>query len=361
MTAIPNLIIGGGVAALWLNAQAHARGHSTLAVSPSLGAGQTLLSQGIIHGGTKYALSGALTQASEAIKGMPARWLAALAGDGGVDLSGARIACDHQLMIHDSSLGGRLVQFFASKALAGRMESVAPPSFLSPDRRVYQLSEPVVDTDSVVQCLAAAAPVWAATVNQIDIKTGVVSLDDGRTVTAERIFLLAGAGNELVLNNSRLAMPAMQRRPLQMLVGRGALPPMWAHIVGTDTKPLATITTHNGFWYIGGDIAERGATQSESEFLTTAPARLAQLLPDIDLSAVEWSCVRVDRAEPATQNKARPDHPYWHQQGRLFTGWPTKLALAPALADALIPHFSPNHADIATESVPLATTPWNQS
>ena len=55
MIKVDNLIIGGGVAALWLNAQARQAGLNTLLVAPDLGGGQSLLSQGIIHGGTKYA------------------------------------------------------------------------------------------------------------------------------------------------------------------------------------------------------------------------------------------------------------------------------------------------------------------
>jgi hypothetical protein len=49
-------------------------GFSTVLVeSASLGGGQSMKSQGIIHGGTKYALHGALTGASEAIADMPRR------------------------------------------------------------------------------------------------------------------------------------------------------------------------------------------------------------------------------------------------------------------------------------------------
>ncbi len=39
--------------------------------SATLGGGQSVESQGIIHGGAKYALHGALTGASEAIADMP--------------------------------------------------------------------------------------------------------------------------------------------------------------------------------------------------------------------------------------------------------------------------------------------------
>src|SRR5690606_38800165 len=56
------LIVGGGIAGLWLNARLRRAGFATLLVEKgSLGGGQSVKSQGIIHGGTKYALHGALT------------------------------------------------------------------------------------------------------------------------------------------------------------------------------------------------------------------------------------------------------------------------------------------------------------
>ncbi len=65
-------IIGGGVAGLWLANRAKAAGFSVAVLeSKALGSGQTLASQGMIHGGMKYTLAGALTGASEAIADMP--------------------------------------------------------------------------------------------------------------------------------------------------------------------------------------------------------------------------------------------------------------------------------------------------
>ena len=53
------LIIGGGIAGLWTLACLQKAGYkAVLLESQSLGHGQTRYAQGIIHGGTKYALSG---------------------------------------------------------------------------------------------------------------------------------------------------------------------------------------------------------------------------------------------------------------------------------------------------------------
>ena len=68
-------IVGGGIAGLWLLNRAANAGYSTLLIEKAaLGAGQTLASQGMIHGGVKYMLGGITTGASETIAGMPARW-----------------------------------------------------------------------------------------------------------------------------------------------------------------------------------------------------------------------------------------------------------------------------------------------
>ena len=68
-------ILGGGIAGLWLLARLQAAGYSALLLeNQALGAGQTLASQGIIHGGLKYALDLKLNTASDALADMPARW-----------------------------------------------------------------------------------------------------------------------------------------------------------------------------------------------------------------------------------------------------------------------------------------------
>ena len=77
---VPLLIFGGGVAGLWLMHEAARRNVPALLLeSEALGTGQTIASQGIIHGGLKYTLTGNLTGAAKAIAEMPGRWRACLA------------------------------------------------------------------------------------------------------------------------------------------------------------------------------------------------------------------------------------------------------------------------------------------
>ena len=61
-------IIGGGIAGVWVLNLLRARGVDCMLFErDALGSGQTIASQGMIHGGIKYALGGALTGSSEAI------------------------------------------------------------------------------------------------------------------------------------------------------------------------------------------------------------------------------------------------------------------------------------------------------
>jgi glycerol-3-phosphate dehydrogenase len=66
------VIFGGGIAGLWiLNRLRQAGLSAILFESGALGGGQTHKSQGIIHGGLKYALQGVLTQDAAAMSDMP--------------------------------------------------------------------------------------------------------------------------------------------------------------------------------------------------------------------------------------------------------------------------------------------------
>src|SRR5690606_22813237 len=88
-------IIGGGIAGLWLINQLTGAGYDTaLFESRSLGGGQTIASQGMIHGGIKYSLGGRLSNASRMLAHMPTRWRACLEGKGELDLRHTQLLSD---------------------------------------------------------------------------------------------------------------------------------------------------------------------------------------------------------------------------------------------------------------------------
>jgi glycerol-3-phosphate dehydrogenase len=379
------LIVGAGVAGLWLNARLRRQGFSTVLVeSASLGGGQSVKSQGIIHGGAKYALHGALTGASEAIADMPRRWREALKGDGELDLSGVRLLSDAHYLWSPGTLAGNLTSFFASKAVRGRVDQVKgeqlPPALQDKHfkGKVYRLAELVVDVPSLIACLADLAGdslLAGQRIEPLREEGELVGLKvDDREIRAQRIVLSAGGGTADLLNALGLDQPAMQTRPLHMVLVKGpSLKPLYAHCLGGGPKPRVTVTTHPAadgqwVWYLGGDLAEGDAVVREpAAQIAVAQKEISQLLPWIDLSTARWATLRVARAEPLQSGLTRPDNAFVAEQGRLLVGWPTKLALAPDFSDRVFTALQrdgiqPSHSDPLPDlpKPPMGIPAWEQ-
>ena len=347
-------IIGGGIAGLWLNARLRQAGYQSLLVERgALGGGQSVKSQGIIHGGIKYALGGKLNAATEAIAGMPERWRSCLAGEGELDLRGVRVLSEHHYLWSPGSLISNLAGFFASKALRGRVEQVKgkalPTVFNDPAFRgkVYQLGELVLDVPSAITRLAELSGDGLIA----DSSPHVLRADDGSisgvqlhgaTIRAQRYGLTAGEVSDALMQEWGESEPAMQRRPLQMVLIKGAdLPPLFAHCLGASPKPRLTVTTHpcedgQWCWYLGGELAEQGVNQTADALIDAAKRELAELLPWINLENCQWTTLPVNRAEPAQSGLVRPDNAYVQAKGNALISWPTKLALAPNLSDLVL-------------------------
>ncbi len=379
------LIVGAGVAGLWLNARLRHQGFSTVVVEKaSLGGGQTLKSQGIIHGGAKYALHGALSGASEAIADMPRRWREALAGKGELNLSGVRLLSEAHYLWSPGTIAGNLTSFFASKAVRGRVDQVKgsdlPPALQDPrfKGKVYRLAELVIDIPSLVKKLAELAGdslLAGQDIEPLRVDGELVGLRvDGRDIHAQRVVLSAGEGMADLLKALNVSQPAMQRRPLHMVLVKGpTLKPLYAHCLGGGPKPRITVTTHPAadgqwVWYLGGDIAEaEGVARNPAEQIAAAKKELGNLLPWVDLSQAQFATLRVDRAEPQQSGLVRPDNAFVDVQGRLMVGWPTKLALAPDFADRVLAslsrddiHPTPQPAHTDFPKPPLAIPVWDQ-
>lgn len=379
------LIVGAGVAGLWLNARLRRLGYSTVLVErASLGGEQTIKSQGIIHGGIKYALTGSLTGASEAIADMPRRWREALSGSGELNLDKVRLLSDAHYLWSPGSLLGNVTSFFASKAMRGRVDQVKgeqlPPALQDHafKGKVYRLAELVIDVPSLLANLAELAGdslLAGERIEPLHDADELVGLRvDGRDIRAQRIVLSAGAGTEELLHALGLSQPAMQRRPLHMVLAKGPnLKPLYAHCLGGGPKPRITVTTHPAadgqwVWYLGGDLAEaHGVAREPAAQIAAAQKEVADLLPWVDQSQVRWATLRVDRAEPAQSGLVRPDNAFLAEQQRLLVGWPTKLALAPDFSDRVLaslerdgirPAAQPDLADLPRPALGVAA--WEQ-
>jgi glycine/D-amino acid oxidase-like deaminating enzyme len=355
------VIIGAGIAGLWLHHRLNKMGfHALLLEHKTMGNAQTLSSQGIIHGGAKYALNGILSKATQAIGDMPARWQACLAGQGEVDLTKVKVLADHQLLWSKQQLSSKMMSFFASKALSSRMQTVAkakqPAIFQNPDFKgaLYRLEEPVLDIPSVVKSLAEP---WQDRILKIPgnsefswhkqaNKVQSIRLNNDIEIQAQQFVLTAGEGNQALLDSLAIAKPLMQRRPLQMVLCKAknkhySLPAIYAHSLGSGSKPVATITSHldsanNIVWYIGGNIAEQGVNKDFDSITTEAEALLRDILPWFKLPELDWSSHAINRAEPKQSALSRPDTAFVESNNNIHIAWPTKLALAPALSDSVI-------------------------
>ena len=349
------IIIGGGVAGLWVHRRLNDLGyHAILIEKHSIGNGQTLSAQGIIHGGTKYTLNGMLSGAASAIADMPQRWLDCLAGSGEIDLSQTKLLTQHQLMWSTQSVASKLTSFLSSKALNGKMQSLSkkayPDLFTTSDFKgnLYQLNEPVLDIPSLLKNLAEKWQHRIICTNSdyqfVETTNGLISsvISDAFEIHTKKIILSSGEGNEELLQKLNIDSPKMQRRPLQMVLMKSIkLPRLYAHCIGASTKPIATITSHthsdgDNVWYIGGNIAEEGIDQTPVSLIKHTQTTLQKILPWLDTNDIEWTTHCVNRAEPAQKNLLRPDTAFLADVKNIVITWPTKLALTPNLADQLI-------------------------
>lgn len=349
------VIIGGGIAGLWTLQRLRDQGYNAVLLeAEALGAGQTRYSQGIIHGGTKYALTGKLTASSEAVAGMPSIWRACHQGHGQVDLRNATMISDAHYLWSTANLASKITGFFASQVMRARTTALTPQQrprlFRHRDFRgnIYRLDEPVFDTISVMRALAEPVMSAILAINKRTLQLGESSLrvdaenGDGFEFSFQRLVLMAGQGNAELLNAAGLSEPAMQLRPLKMVIVRGGLTDeVFAHCMGAGVNPRLTITSHRDdrghiVWYLGGQIAEDGVNRTDAGQIAYARRELADLIPWLSQHGMQWATLDVNRAEVRHPDGHRPDTFFALQQGKIITAWPTKLALAPLLAQQVL-------------------------
>lgn len=377
MKPLDVVVVGGGIAGLWTLVALRQSGFNAILIEQhAIGSGQTLASQGIIHGGTKYALTGKLTGSSEAVRSMPERWKQHLAGERMPDLSFSRINTPHQWMWDAGSVSSRVSSFFASKVMSSRVESLVVdqrPDFLK-DKNIYQLQEPVLDIKSVLTLLARpyAEYLLRAEVNRHYQQDGhvvidVTSGDTQQSVHARSVVFCAGAGNEGIQSRQ------MQLRPLQMLLVKGELPELWGHVIEANANPRLTITSHQNasgeiVWYIGGQLAEDGASENGMDLIERSKQELQATFPTLDWQAKQWATLLIDRAEGWQEGGKRPDEPVIKTEGKSITVWPTKLVFAPLVGDRVVGMINEmgieaGKNDIELPDLPLASIgeyPWDE-
>lgn len=416
------VVIGAGVAGLWVWRRLLARGLDALLLTEgAIGACQTIASQGIIHGGVKYALTGEAGRASAMIAAMPERWRACLEGrpsGADPDLSGVRTLATEQHLWTTRGLVSRLGGVAASKALRTGVKRIAaterPAEFRDApgDIDLYRVEEVVIDPASLVRALGDGGEKERI----IECEPGTVRVmrdapggatrvgcapPGGKSITirARAVVCAAGAGNEGLLAQARASSAAetegggdsvgssggawAQRRPLHMVMVRGSLPRIFGHCVTASPTPRATITSQADgegrvVWWVGGAVAESGVERGREAQIEHAKHELAACVPWVDLSRAEWATMRIDRAEGLPEGRprtagARPDGPVVRRSAGALFAWPTKLAFAPLLADmveealagdngsAMSAARAPRSSGASRGPVSFAPLPWEEA
>ena len=360
------VIFGGGIAGLWLLNRLRDQGYQAVLLENNmLGSGQTLASQGIIHGGLKYALNGALSGAANIISDMPARWRSCLSGEAEIDLRGCRVLSEHYYMWSDSGIRSKLKTFLGSKSLSGRVSALKKqdyPDFFKAatvDGTLYRLPDFVIDTNSVLEVLAEKqydcifklnSGSYTFDRNESGLVNAISFNDRGTqfSIEAQKFIFSAGKGNQQLIDEAGLTEPKSQLRPLNMVYVKGRnLPPVFVHCIGNSFSltPKLTITSHSDHtgetvWYIGGEIAESGVGKGSDAQIHTARALLLSVFPWMNFEELEFHCFDIDRAEANVNNSYRPEDAYFIEESNVLVAWPTKLTLTPNLADSIIEHFA---------------------
>jgi len=367
------VIFGGGIAGLWLLNRLRREGYDPILFeSNSIGGKQTVASQGIIHGGLKYALSGKETRASSTIAEMPSRWRTCLEGRGEVDLTDVKILSENYYMWSDGRMRSKLKTFLGSRSLAGkvyRINKAEYPKFFKLSTvagSLYKLTDFVIDTESLVSKLISDCRDRIFAINEDSLRFSNNETNGKRSLeiklgnkkivlNADKFIFSAGEGNKRLIQLASLCSIDSQIRPLHMTyLSKNKLPEVYAHCVGDDFSltPKLTVSTHknsagDSVWYLGGDIAETGNNRSQEEQISIARRTLKEFFPWIDFSNADWNSFFINRAEAKTENNSRPNNAVVAEEHNILVTWPTKLTLTPYLADKVLESLEFSNVNIS--------------
>ncbi|MFK7872362.1 MAG: FAD-dependent oxidoreductase [Oligoflexales bacterium] len=372
----PVTIVGGGIAGLWTYRRLQDAGIPALLIeAEELGNGQTIASQGMVHGGQKYALQGRKTPQSEALKTMPQRWDHSLRGDPSeaIDLSQTHKLSDHQIL-WTTGLLSSISSFFASKTMNARVhltqqEHPAFP-FQSFKGQLYHLQEKVLDMSSLLRDLARdQRGIIKGNCEHIERKIdGSVdsiscSIGHEKVQIKSSLFLFtAGLGNELICDQIKPNHQMTQRRPLKQIMIRGHLPSIFGHCITADPRPRITITTHqhssgDSIWYLGGLIAEKVKDKNEEEAIPIIVKELNNLFPWHPWSSpLQVGFLTKIRAEASNKGQLHDSPQITHEKNWVVI-WPTKMTFAPAVGDQILKICQQHNLSETTKNLPILPKP----
>lgn len=342
------VIIGGGIAGLFILDRLIAEGYNAILLEKnSIGNGQTLASQGMVHSGIKYGLDGSNPEISKLLVDVSRRWTEFFSGSARPDLSSSAIHSAKQYLWTKNVLLDKMalkaVPMLMNKGARKLPENDQPAAFkiCGYISDVYEINETVMDVKSVCNYFFQKhlSSIYRGTADHFQLG------DDGNirsircgdlTIEAGAFFISSGAGNESFGNVFKL-QNISQRRPLRQFMLRGKLPLLYGHCVSSQPKPLFSITSHpysdETIWYLGGNVAEPVDGKDSYQMPSEIFKLLLKVFPGVKAMIGGWSTYTIDRAEAKTADGRLPNEPTLMPHGNLALCWPTKLVYAPVLAD----------------------------
>jgi hypothetical protein len=289
---------------------------------------------------------------------MPERWRRSFTGEMEPDLRTVKVVSDRcHLWLPSGSLGARVLALglmpllakggLLSTPLQQLPNSKWPPALRGSAIAVYAMAEPVIATGSLIDALARPYRKWIFSYNVSDLQFA-----GGRAQIADASFqprfivFTAGEGNAELMRRAEVGGDLMQRRPLKMVLLRGAtLPLLFGHCILRGKTQLTITTPSPGIWQVGGEIAEQ--LQHEENLdrgRRTALNEIRRCLPRVDFTDIEIAVYPATRAEAKTAEQKRPSGVHVSRvASKIVVGWPTKLSMAPILAEEV---FSMVHTEL---------------
>lgn len=374
----PIMIMGGGATGLYLRSFLYQHGYDVILVEKkSLGDGQTIASQGIIHRGLKYSLSDKTSSFCKMLDASFNSWSRHFLGQGCVDLR--KLEYNSKTMYFWSTLNTKINLLhtiktkIASLALKSHVQEVKYenyPHFFPQKSQInlFEIDEPCINMRSFLQLCR-------------DIDAGQMIYRDNRNLVdlcaqfePRCVIFAAGVGNESLLAEIGIENTKFcQRRPLDMIAIRDMEYRLHGHCLQDfSDKPTYTITSvaedSRHTWYVGGNIAENKDKLLEEQQKKILRDLLHETI-HIDVNTSRMIRIRIDRAEGLHHDR-RPDGPtIFHFKDNalkreVFAVWPTKLVLLPSLADMLRQRLDDGDKGIrnlqfcGTNELQIADYPW---
>lgn len=385
------VIFGGSAAGLWLLDRLSRDGHHVVLLeSGALGAGQTIGSQAILRVGRTSTAGSLANRTVKPLRELPNLWRDALLGRIVPNLTRTRLRSECCYLWQAESSEPEIVS--VRSRLAPQIECDVlsiherPAVLAGVTGSVSRLPEQVICPASFLADLAGQ---YHDRILQIDAEQGLrfrlnspgevdaiqlTSPADGSLLELKprQVIFTAGSDNSRLRELVGLGVDALPSRPLHMVLARGNLPELNGHCTESG-QIIMTVTSDvdddgRTVWQVGGPLAESGLKLEPHAQTESAREQLARMLPSLDLRSIEWSTYRLDRAEGETRQNLRREAIQVFFAGNVTTGCPTKLVLAPLLAEEIADRASSPYITTLFDSTSLAgwprpraaNLPWNE-